>query len=127
MTTLKYNDPMVGDMKRGYMVAPKNIPLHRYMTIDDKVFEIHQVIVHEFRMGDVEDPVLYASQPLMEWQESEVGKWVMERSIDSPVWHQRPDPHNYGYHIIIEAYLKGPDYTFWQLKWGNEVDRNNLR
>jgi hypothetical protein len=125
MSILKYNDPMVWDIKRGYKVSPKCID--RYKMIDDKVFEIHRVIVYRFTMGDVEDPDLYAAQPLMEWQESEMGKWIMERSVESPVWHKQPDVHNYGWNMIIEAYLKGPDHTFWQLKWGNEVDRNKIR
>ena len=125
MSILKYNDPMVWDIKRGYKVSPKCID--RYKMIDDKVFEIHRVIVYRFTMGDVEDPDLYAAQPLMEWQESEMGKWIMERSVESPVWHKQPDPMNWGWNMIIEAYLKGPDHTFWQLKWGNEVDRNKIR
>ena len=124
MIESKYND-MVWDLKRGFQVKPKRID--RYMLMNDKVHEIHRVVVYDFRMGDVEDPVLYAGQPLSDWQNSEMGQWVMERSVESPVWHTRPDYHNYGYHCVVEAYLKGPDYTFWQLKWGNQVDRQDFR
>ena len=29
--------------------------------------EIHKIVVHKFSVGDVEDPDLYAAQPLWEW------------------------------------------------------------
>jgi hypothetical protein len=74
-------------------------------------------------MGDVEDPDLYAAQPLWEWQQSEMGKFVMERSVETPIWHRQVDVANYGHQYAVEAFLKGADYSFWVLKWGNEVDR----
>ena len=95
------------------------------MIIEDKVHQIHKVIVHRFQMGDVEDPDLYAAQPLCEWQDSEMGKWIMERSVETPMWHRQHDNLNYGYQYAIEAWLKGADYSFWVLKWGSEVDRKN--
>lgn len=110
----------------GYMGQPKGLRLNEYMIIDDTVYRIHKVIVHKFTMGDVEDPDLYAAQPLLDWQESEMGKWVMERSVETPIWHRQADPFNYGYQYAITANLKGPDYSFWVLKWGNEVDRKGI-
>jgi hypothetical protein len=79
-----------------------------------------ECIVYSFKMGDVEDPDLYAGQPLMEWQESEMGKWVMERAVDSPEWHRNIDHTTYGYQYAIVAKLKDVDYTFWTLKWGSK-------
>jgi len=102
---------------------PKGIRINDYMIIEDKVHQIHKVIVHRFQMGDVEDPDLYAAQPLCEWQDSEMGKWIMERSVETPMWHRQHDNLNYGYQYAIEAWLKGADYSFWVLKWGNEVDK----
>ena len=95
------------------------------MIIENKVHKVHKVIVHRFRMGDVEDPDLYAAQPLWEWQESEMGKFVMEKSVETPIWHRQADVANYGYEYAVEAFLKGSDYSFWALKWGNEVDKKN--
>ena len=103
----------------------KGIRINDYMIIEDKVHQIHKVIVHRFQMGDVEDPDLYAAQPLCEWQDSEMGKWIMERSVETPMWHRQHDNLNYGYQYAIEAWLKGADYSFWVLKWGSEVDRKN--
>ncbi len=104
----------------GYLGEPKNVKLNKYMIIDGMAHEIHSTIVHSFRMGDAEDPDLYAAQPIYEWRESEMGQWVMERAVETPEWHRQMDPFNYGYQYAIVAKLKGVDYTFWTLKWGNQ-------
>ena len=109
--------------KKGYLGEPKGTKLNDYMIIDDKVHKIHKVIVHRFIMGDVEDPDLYAAEPMWEWQQSEMGKFIMERSVETPIWHRQVDVSNYGHSYAIEAFLKGADYSFWVLKWGNQVDR----
>jgi hypothetical protein len=111
--------------EKGYLGETKRVGINEYMIIEDRVHQIHKVIVHRFRMGDVEDPDLYAAQSLWEWQESEMGKFVMEKSVETPIWHRQADVHNYGYEYAVEAFLKGADYSFWVLKWGNEVDKKN--
>ena len=68
-------------------------------------------------MGDVEDPDFYAANPLWEWQESEMGKWVMEHALEIPVWHRIADQYGYGYRYTITAKLTEQDQTFWTLKW----------
>ena len=80
------------------------------------------VIVHRFKMGDVEDPDLYAAQPLWEWQQSEMGAWVMEHSVETPMWHRQANPNQYHTDYAVQAWLKGADYTFWVLKWADHVD-----
>lgn len=109
--------------KKGYLGEPKGTKLNDYMIIEDKVHKIHKVIVHRFIMGDVEDPDLYAAEPLWEWQHTEMGRWVMEKSVETPMWHRQQDQFNYGYQYAVEAWLRGVDYSFWVLKWGNQVDR----
>jgi hypothetical protein len=104
----------------GYMSEPKNIVTHDVMVFGDRAYKIHKVVVHRFTMSDVEDPDLYAGQPLWEWQESEMGKWVMAKAVDTPEWHRQTDHVNYGYQYIITAKLKDIDYTFWTLKWGSK-------
>ena len=88
-----------------------------WKLIDDKVVKISDVKVHEFNMGDVEDPDLYAAQPLYEWQQSEAGKWVMENAVVTPFWHRTTDPYDYGYRYYVIARLKEQDQTYWTLKW----------
>ena len=90
------------------------------MVIDDKAHKIHRVPVYIFRLGDVDDPELYAAQPIWEWQQTEMGKWVMEHSVQVPMWHRHMDLSVYGYQYAITAYLKDEDYTYWCLKWGTK-------
>lgn len=89
----------------------------QYKIIDDQVHQIHKVVVHRFKLGDVEDPALYAATPLMEWQESEIGKWVMSHSIEPPIWHRMHDHISYYYEFAVVAKFKEKDYTHWLIKW----------
>ena len=84
------------------------------------VHEIHKVVVHTFTMGDVEDPDLYAAEPLLKWQESEPGKFVMANAIDQPVWHKRLDHTNYGYRFVVEAELEAKKLSEFYLRWGKD-------
>jgi hypothetical protein len=86
--------------------------------IDDRAVRFSDVCVHEFTMGDVEDPELYAAQPLWEWQESEAGSWVMEHAVEQPYWIQSLDYNSWGHRFKVMARLSEPDQTFWTLKWG---------
>lgn len=104
----------------GYLGQPKNVNLNKYMVIDNRAYQIHTVVVHKFRMGDVDDPDLYAAQPLWEWQQSEMGQWVMERAVETPEWHRQMDHLAYHLQYAVVAKLKDVDYTFWVLKWGNQ-------
>ena len=89
-------------------------------VINGEAERIHTIVAHTFNMGDVEDPDLYAAQPLWEWQESEQGQWIMEHAIDKPEWHIQADVMNYGYKFAITAKLRGRDYTFWTMKWNSK-------
>lgn len=86
----------------------------------DKEFveEIHKVVVHRFRLGDVDDPELYAAEPLWQWQQSDAGKFVMEHAIDKPVWHKHIDHLTYGYQFAIVAELEMKKLSEFYLKWG---------
>ena len=59
----------------------------RFKVENNVVKEIHKVVVYRFYLSDVEDPDLYAAQPMWEWQQSEQGKFVMEHAVDEPEWH----------------------------------------
>jgi len=85
---------------------------------DGSVDEIHKIVVHTFRVGDAEDPDIYAAQPLWDWQESEKGKWVMEHAIETPTWNRDLDFVTYGYRYAIVAELPGARATEYYLKWG---------
>lgn len=98
------------------MAPTKNT--YRYMQVGDRVEEVREMIVHEFTMGDVEDPDLYAAEPLWKWQNTEQGKWIMENAVETPSWYRIPDMMQYGYKFQIRAKLMGPKLTEWLLKYG---------
>ena len=88
-----------------------------YKIIDDHVVCFSDICVHEFTMGDVEDPDLYAAQPIWEWQESEAGKFVMEHAVETPYWIRQADHSSYGHRYRIIARLSEPNQTFFRLKF----------
>lgn len=98
--------------------SPNGHPVYDVMVIDNKAYRIHKLIVHRFRLSDVDDPDLYAAQPLLDWQHSEMGEWVMSKAVETPEWHRHLDHTTYGYQYAVVAKLKDVDYTFWALKWG---------
>jgi hypothetical protein len=91
--------------------------MNKRIKDDGSIEELHKIVVHTFSVGDVEDPDLYASQPLWEWQESEKGKWVMENAIEKPIWHRQMDHMIYGYRYAITATLPKDKYIFYKLKF----------
>ena len=88
-----------------------------WKMIDDIPVKISDVAVHSFTMGDVEDPDLHAAQPIYEWQQSEMGQWVIEHAVETPFWHRTIDPASYGHKYYIIARLREQDQTYWALKW----------
>ena len=79
--------------------------------------KIVQYTVHSFRVSDAEDPDLYAASPMLEWEKTEKGKWVMENSIPKPSWHREIDHSNWGYKYHIRAYLSPEQLTYYKLKY----------
>jgi len=53
---------------------------------------------------------------LMKWQDSEMGKWIMEHAIETPCWYRIPDMMQYGYKYQIRAKLSGPRLTEYLLR-----------
>jgi len=78
---------------------------------------VQKINFYSFGMGDVEDPELYAAQPLYEWQQTEQGQWVMENCSD-PRYIVRPDDHNWGHKIIVYGEVDDKLATEYLLRWG---------
>jgi hypothetical protein len=77
----------------------------------------------KIRMGDVEDPDLMVAAPIYDWQQTEMGKWIMANAIpESPSWHRNIDASSFGWVYSIRADLTPKNYTYWWLKWGHELD-----
>jgi hypothetical protein len=80
--------------------------------------EIHKITVYSFGVGDVEDPEIYAAQPMWDWQQSDAGKFVMEHAVETPSYHQRLDHTSYGYRYAIVAELEAKKLSEFLLRWG---------
>lgn len=90
-------------------------PQYKYNVVqheeEQRVEECRELVIHEFAMGDVDDPDLYAAQPLHEWEKSDFGQWVMKNAADTPTWHRMADVSNFGYRFQIRAKFMGPALT----------------
>lgn len=75
------------------------------------------MILHEFIMGDVEDPYLYAAFPISEWQDTEQGKWVMQHVKGEAIFHVQQDFASFGYRVVITGDLSPEDATYFRLKY----------
>jgi len=75
------------------------------------------MVLHSFTMGDVEDPYLYAGFPISEWQQTEMGQWVMANVTEEPVFQIQPDPQSMGYRVVISGKLNPEAETYFTLKY----------
>ena len=85
--------------------------------VDDQVVRFSDICVHEFSMGNVDDPDLYAADPILKWQNSEAGQFVMEHAVEAPYWLRQIDHGSFGYRYRIMARLSEPNQTFFRLKF----------
>ena len=86
--------------------------------IDGRAVRFRDVCVHEFSVGDSEDPDLHAGEPLWHWQQSDAGQWVMANAAETPYWIRAMDNLRWGYSYKIMARLSEPNIVFFQLKFG---------
>ncbi len=82
------------------------------------VEEIHKIVVHRFRLSDVDDPDLYAAEPIWNWQQTDAGKFIMENAIEQPIFHKHLDHMTYGYQYAITAELEKKKLSEYYLKFG---------
>jgi hypothetical protein len=81
--------------------------------------KIFTVVVHQFKIYEFDDPVMEASEELLRWERSDAGKWVMERAIETPIWHKNENYAMVCVDFVIVAKLREQDFTWWKLKWGS--------
>lgn len=72
--------------------------------------------VHEFRIGDVEDPEVLAAEPLYQWQNTPIGKWVMENAVDTPEWNLAGGFNYLGWACVVTAEFEDERITEWLLR-----------
>lgn len=101
------------------MKQPKEQPVspkYKVFEHQGQEFVYERRVVHDFVMGDCEDPDLYIATPIYEWQQTELGKWVMEHGKD-PTYHIFADPVTFGYKVRITAYVTPKRWTEYCLRF----------
>ena len=72
---------------------------------------------HVFTVGDVEDPEIYAAEPIHRWQQTEQGRWVMEHAHNLTS-HRLQDQNIWGYRFVIRGEIIDPKkVTEYLLRW----------
>lgn len=103
-----------------YLPEQSNLSQPREVKVIDGIATAYSdIVVYDFPMGDVEDPDLYAADPLYKWQQSEAGAWVMAHAVEPPFRVRQPDLSSYGHRYYIVARLREQDQTYFRLKWSN--------
>lgn len=77
--------------------------------------EVMEYVVYKIPMGDVEDPDLFVASPIYDWQQTDAGKYVMNNSDPTPMWHRLPN--GYGHLYTITAYLTPQQLTYYKLRF----------
>jgi hypothetical protein len=93
-----------------------NFTTEEFLEANSKI-ELITIVAHEFRIGDVEDPDLWAGEPLWKWQQTEEGQWIMNHATETPIWNRSIDQSYMGYKYTVTAKLSPRDYTYWSVKW----------
>ena len=95
--------------------------LHRkpreFRVINERPVAFSVLVVHSFCVAEFEDPVIHAAGPLLDWEHSEVGAWVMAHAVETPWWSRHVDVSGYSHRFSIIARLSEPDQTFFKLKY----------
>lgn len=92
--------------------------MNKYQVHNDEVHE--RRLVYRITLGDVEDPEIYAAQPLLDWQNSEHGKWIMAHGLDT-TYHIVADYMHYGYVVNVTAHITPKRWTEYCLKFDKFV------
>lgn len=90
---------------------------HSVKIVNGAPRRIIKIMVHRFTLSDVDDPDLYAAEPLLAWQNSEDGKWVIAHAIETPSWHRITNYESYCIEYKIVASLYEEDAVYFKLKW----------
>jgi hypothetical protein len=78
-----------------------------------------EYLFHSFTMGDVEDPEIYSAGPILEWQKTEQGQWIMEHCSD-PQYRFCQDPQSWGHRVELFGQLDEKHAVVFLLRWGNK-------
>ena len=95
---------------------PDTLKLH---TLPSNSFNLHKVILYKCFIGDVEDPYIWAADPIMRWQDTEQGRWCLDNCEGDIVFHTAVDHRGLGYQVVIQGNLNDKNLTYFKLRWGD--------
>jgi hypothetical protein len=75
------------------------------------------IVFKTLRIADCEDPEIYAAAPIIEWQHTDEGAWVMKHAVETPSYRIRTCPDTWGYVVDIYGQLNEADEVFYRLKY----------
>jgi hypothetical protein len=75
--------------------------------------------IHEFTLGDVDDPEVYAALPLMKFLETEKGIWCKTHSETEMTYEVLPDIISFGYRVTVHAKFNPEDLMMYHLKYSH--------
>lgn len=68
-------------------------------------------------IADDVDAAVYAAEPILAWQETEHGQWVMKHA-QNLTWYHKPDVQHWGIDVVIRGELMDPRLvTEYFLRW----------
>jgi hypothetical protein len=85
--------------------------------VGNEAVEESDVVVHQFAVGDSDDPDIIAGFNISDWQKTEIGQWVIEHCVERPYWVRSMNTWTYSYQYRIMARLRKQDQTFFELKF----------
>lgn len=102
--------------------AWEGVVRHKRTVEDDTDYtfsssELPITVFHKFKIGDVEEPDLWAAEKIYEWQISEAGQWVMENCVGQIKWERYANLHTFGYDYAIFGKLSERAYIYYSLRW----------
>lgn len=94
---------------------PDRYPIYHFQR---QSMHTHKVVVHKFTIGDVEEPYLYAAEPIREWEQTDKGRWCLQHCEGEMVMQSQPDAMMWGYEVVIQGELNDKNLTYFRLRWG---------
>lgn len=76
-----------------------------------------RVLVHSFFLSDIEDPEIFAGEPIIEFKKTDKGQWLCEHGELEMSYDIINDPVIMGYRVNLNVWLSEKDLTYYNLKW----------
>jgi hypothetical protein len=116
------------DSKRFSSILPSEMMIHNptdglipskhvVLMVNGMPKKVISIVVYEFLLGDVEDPIVYMAEPLLKWENSEAGQYILAKAIESPYWHRHVNHESYTTRVLVIARLFEEDASYYALKF----------